>query len=294
MSFIDVFYTSDDGLRLYARDYPGPAPDAPCVVCMPGLTRNSKDFAALAESLSDEYRVICPDQRGRGRSEIDPKPEQYRPDRYAQDMRRMLDVMGIERVALIGTSLGGLMALILMVHDSARVVGAVLNDIGPEVDPRGTARIASYVGKLAPVKTWDEAIQRTADINGPSFPEFTRAEWEDMTANTFHLVDNVPVADYDPAISKGIAQGTATPDLWPLFETLAEKAILVIRGELSDILAHETLVEMHRRMPHIGSVEIERVGHAPTLNEPHSRVAIRAFLAQTLQADSPGVKAQQE
>src|SRR5436190_858003 len=145
MNYVDVFYKSNDdngGLRLYARDYPGPNRDAPAILCLPGLTRNSKDFAALADILSREWRVICPDQRGRGRSQRDPDPARYHPERYVQDMRTLLDLLGVSSVVLIGTSLGGLMAMILMALEGNRARAAVINDVGPEVDPRGLARIA--------------------------------------------------------------------------------------------------------------------------------------------------------
>ena len=282
MSYIDVFHTSDDGLRLYARDYPGPVADAPCVLCLAGLTRNSKDFAGLAAILNKEYRVICPDQRGRGRSAYDPQPERYRPERYAQDMLGLLGALGIKRTAIIGTSLGGLMAIMMMTRDANGIACAVLNDVGPEVDPRGVARIAAYVGKLAPVTNWEGAVQRTEDINGPAFPAFSDADWQAVAANTFRLEDGVPVADYDPAISKGVAEGTAAPNLWPFFQLLAEKPMMVIRGELSDILSSETLAEMGRRMPHVAKVQIEGVGHAPTLNEEKALTSIQQFLRKIM------------
>ena len=129
MNYADVFYRSDDGLRLYARDYPGPHGDAPAILCLPGLTRNSKDFATLAESLRITHRVICPDQRGRGRSERDTDATHYHPERYVEDMRRLLNLLGISRVILIGTSLGGLMAMIMMATDPARIDAAVINDV---------------------------------------------------------------------------------------------------------------------------------------------------------------------
>lgn len=279
MEYIDVFYTSDDGLRLYARDYPGPA-GAPCVLCLPGLTRNSKDFAALAEDLSRSYRVICPDQRGRGRSARDPQPERYRPERYVLDMLRLLDVLGVESVSLVGTSLGGLMAILLMSQAPERIRAAVLNDVGPEIDPRGIARISAYVGKLAPVTTWEGAVARSAQINGQAFPHYRDADWQAMARSTYVMVDGVPVSDYDPAISQGVASGSAAPNLWPLFEHCARHPMLAIRGETSDILAAATLEQMAQRMAQLTAVTIGGVGHAPMLDEPDAREAIRRFLAE--------------
>lgn len=277
MHYVDIFYKSDDQLRLYARDYRHADPDAPVLLCLPGLTRNSKDFAGLAEHLGGDYRLVCPDQRGRGRSERDPQPERYRPDRYVADMWRLLDTLGVARVGIIGTSLGGLMAMLMAAQEPQRVDALVLNDVGPEIDPRGIARIAGYVGKLAPVRTWDEALQRSIDINGQAFPDHQATDWRAMAASSYVEEDGVPVHDYDPAIAQGLAS-TAAPVLWPLFEALGGTPLLVIRGEHSDILSEETVAAMRERLPQVATAQITRVGHAPTLNEAQSRRAIDAFL----------------
>lgn len=278
MNYIDVFYQSDDGLRLYARDYPGPAPDAPVILCLPGLTRNSKDFAVLADDLRQTHRVICPDQRGRGRSARDADASRYRPDQYAQDMRVLLNVLEISAVIVIGTSLGGLMAILMMATDPQRIQAAVLNDVGAEVDPRGIARIAGYVGKTAPANNWEEAAEQTAITNGAAFPDFNSNDWHAMARDLYVQEGRVPVLDYDPAIALGLATGTAAPILWPLFSMLDKKPMLVIRGEVSDILSVETLAEMSRRLPHLISLTVPRRGHAPTLNETAARDAIAQFL----------------
>jgi pimeloyl-ACP methyl ester carboxylesterase len=278
MNYIDVFYQSDDGLRLYARDYPGPAPHTPVILCLPGLTRNSKDFAELANSLQQRYRVICPDQRGRGRSARDVDASHYNPGQYALDMRTLLNLLHIPEVAVIGTSLGGMMAMLMIASDPARIKAAVLNDIGPEIDPRGVARIAGYVGKTAPASNWDEAAQQTALTNGAAFPDFTSKEWRAMSHDLYVQEGTVPVLDYDPAIAQGLAAGTATPNLWPLFEMIREKPMLVVRGEVSDILSFETLAEMSQRLPQMISLTVPRRGHAPTLREPEAHAAISQFL----------------
>lgn len=278
MNYIDVFYQSNDGLRLYARDYPGPAADAPVILCLPGLTRNSKDFAALANDFQHTHRVICPDQRGRGRSARDPDAARYRPDQYALDMITLLNVLEIQVVVAIGTSLGGLMAILMMASNPQRIRAAVLNDIGPEIDPHGVARIAGYVGKTAAPGSWDEAVSQTAHTNGEAFPDFTARDWQAMARDLYIQEGRAPVLDYDPAIAQGLASGSATPNLWPLFEMLHEKSMLVIRGEISDILSAATLAEMSRRLPRLVSTNISGRGHAPTLNEPDARAAIEKFL----------------
>lgn len=278
MNYIDVFYQSEDGLRLYARDYPGPVPDAPVILCLPGLTRNSKDFAVLAGDFQQTHRVICPDQRGRGRSARDTDATRYRPDQYAKDMCVLLNVLEIPKVVVIGTSLGGLMAILMMASDPHRIRAAVLNDIGAEVDPRGVARIAGYVGKTAPADSWDDAARQTAITNGAAFPDFNSDDWHAMARDLYVQEGRTPVLDYDPAIAQGFATGTAAPTLWPLFGMLGKKPMLVIRGEVSDILSVETLAEMSRRLPHLVSLTITRRGHAPTLGEPGARDAIAQFL----------------
>lgn len=278
MNYIDVFYQSDDGLRLYARDYPGPTVDAPVILCMPGLTRNSKDFSDLANELQQSRRVICADQRGRGRSARDTDPSRYHPGRYARDMRTLLDVLHIPRLVVIGTSLGGLMALLLMASEPQRIQAAVLNDIGPEIDPRGVARIAAYVGKTAPATTWDEAARQTMLINGEALADFNNDNWHAMARDLYVQEGSAPILDYDPAIAEGVNAGTAAPNLWPLFDSVGERPMLVIRGQTSDILSMETLAEMSRRLPQLISLNIAGRGHAPTLNEPNARLAISRFL----------------
>ena len=279
MNYVDVFFRSEDNLRLYARDYPGPEADSPTILCLPGLTRNSKDFAELADELQKNYRVICPDQRGRGRSARDPDATHYHPQQYVADMCMLLDVLGISKVIVIGTSLGGLMAIVMMATDAKRIHAAVLNDVGPEVDPHGIERIAGYVGKTTPVPDWRTAAEQTAHINGVAFPDYEAADWRAMAQRLYVQEGITPVLDYDPAIALGVNSGTAAPNLWPLFDAVGATPILVIRGETSDILSAETLAEMTRRMPHIMVQIVPNRGHAPTLSELTARMAIRKFLA---------------
>lgn len=278
MNYIDVFYPSAAGLRLYARDYPGPTAQSPVILCLPGLTRNSKDFAQLADELQQTHRVICPDQRGRGRSARDTDASRYRPDQYARDMITLLNLLNIPELIIIGTSLGGLMAIMMLGAAPARIKAVVLNDIGPEVDPRGIARIAGYVGKSVVANNWEEAAQQTALINGAAFPDYVSGDWHAMARELYVQEGNLPVLDYDPLIAQGIVAGTATPNLWPLFDKVGETPMLVIRGQTSDVLSVETLAEMTHRLPHLTSVTIACCGHAPTLNEPDARIAIRRFL----------------
>jgi pimeloyl-ACP methyl ester carboxylesterase len=280
-----VYYHSEDGLRLYARDYPcrdTSVVSPETILCMHGLTRNSADFAGLAAHLSERYRVIVVDNRGRGRSEYDDNMANYTPTTYVRDMFTLLDQLGIDRVILCGTSMGGLMSFIMTALQPQRVRGLIINDICPEIDPRGLERIKRYVGESAPVSTWDEAIAQARAINEIAFPDFTDAEWEEFARGLYREDHGVPVLAYDLAISQPIndaASGAVPPDLWPLFEAITATPMLVIRGEISDILAPASVITMREKKPDLEFVEVPNRGHAPTLNEPVARCAIDSFLS---------------
>lgn len=286
--YLQRYYRSDDGLRLAARDYPGPGPGAPVLLCLPGLTRNCRDFEGLACELGRHYRVICPDQRGRGLSERDPDPARYRPDRYVADMFTLLDLLGVAQCSVIGTSLGGLMAMLMAALQPARLRAVVLNDVGPELEPRGVARIQAYVraapGDAAgggPVDARIEAaLARLRAINAAQYPDFGEHDWLQLFMATHVIEGERALADFDPAIARGLEGGSAAPQLWPLFEALRGRPVLVLRGALSDILSAETVAEMQHRMPTLRALEIEGRGHAPTLDEPAARAAIAALLSE--------------
>lgn len=283
MTYRDYRYRSVCGrLELAARDYPAADPAAPALVMMHGLTRNSADFEPLAAHLAGRYRLIVPDQRGRGLSGWDPDPAQYRPDVYAQDMLALLDGLGIARAGLIGTSMGGLMALVMNALRPGLASAIVFNDIGPVLDPAGLARIQGYVGPAGAMADWAAAAARCRAINAPAFPDFGGADWAAFARRTCRENPDGSVSfAYDPAISDSIAGDdpqTVPADLWPLWELLGDVPVLVVRGALSDLLSAETEQEMARR--HAGpyaSVEVPRVGHAPILDEPVALAAIKAF-----------------
>jgi pimeloyl-ACP methyl ester carboxylesterase len=281
LSYRDRRYRSADGrLTLFARDYPG---DGAPLLLMHGLSRNSADFEPLAAHLAGSYRLIVADQRGRGRSDHDPEPANYRPDIYAADMWALLDSLEIERAGLIGTSMGGLMAMIMGATRADRVPAIVLNDVGPEIMTEGLDRIRSYVGGGSVLRDWDEAADRCAAINGQAFPDFGRADWLAFARRTCtERPEGGIVFAYDPAISssvQGAEPATVPPDLWPLWDMLSDIPILLIRGGLSDLLSGDTAAEMGRR--HRGPftrIDIPNRGHAPLLDEPPAVAAIREFL----------------
>lgn len=278
-----IWYHSSDNLKLYARDY-GSHGAPLTLLCMHGLTRNSADFEDLCDSLKEDYRLVVPDQRGRGLSANDPHPANYHPGTYAQDMFTLIDHLQLSNLVLIGTSLGGLMAMIMTALRPGLVRGVVLNDIGPVVEPAGLARIKSYVGKTAPARTWQDAVATAKLINGAAFPDYSDADWERFAARVYEVrPDGTPRFRYDPAISQPMAADdtNAVPaDLWPVFAALANVPTLVVRGALSDILGAATVAEMKRRKPDLQTVEVPRVGHAPTLSEPEAFSTLESFLAR--------------
>lgn len=283
-NYRDVYYESTDGLRLYARDYSAREPVAAereTLLCLHGLTRNSADFAGLADHLSERFRVLAVDNRGRGLSDYDPQPANYTPAVYVQDMFTLLDELQLERVILCGTSMGGLMSFMMAAMQPERVSSLIINDIGPEVDPAGLARIKGYVGSTAPVRTWSDALAQVKAINASAFPDFSEQQWETFARGVYSQDNGELRLAYDPAIAEPMAEGESNavpPDLWPLFDVAAQKPMLVVRGEHSDILSMDCVDEMRRRCPELVFQSVRNRGHAPMLTEPEALAAIDAFL----------------
>lgn len=274
-------YRSSDGLDLFYRDYGDHASPGVPVICIPGLTRNSRDFDALAQRLSADRRVICPDLRGRGYSARDPNYVNYAPGTYVRDVLTLLDHLGIDRVVSIGTSLGGIITMVIAGARPGLLAGAVLNDIGPVVGP-GIARIQSYTGKAEPVATWDEAVAQAKLVYGPALPDLTDAEWLAFARRGYREdEDGVPRLDYDPRIGDAIREAPAPAgDPWPLFLRLKDTPTVAIRGALSDILEQEPFEDMGRRKPDTVLVTVPNRGHVPLLDEPEAAAAIDALLAR--------------
>lgn len=283
-----IGFDAPDGLRLAARVWPGPGADAPTVLCLHGLTRNGRDFELLAQALSARWRVVAPDQRGRGRSAYDPEPLHYNAGVQVADTFALLDRLGVARCAVVGTSMGALMGVAMANLQPGRVAGLVLNDAGPDVDPRGLARIAGYVGQGGPVATWAEAATALQAIHGVSYPTYGEADWLRMARATYVEDAGGLRPDYDPNLAHafGVASG-AGPDMWPAFEVCARMPTLVIRGALSDILARETAEKMAARFG-AATVEIADRGHAPDLSEPDALAAILQFLDRDDVRSVPG------
>ncbi|MFY7836179.1 MAG: alpha/beta fold hydrolase [Novosphingobium sp.] len=281
-TYEDRYWTSSDGLRLHFRNYDGDSTRPP-VICLPGLTRNARDFEDLAASLGGKWRVICPEMRGRGDSDYAKDPMTYTPLHYLQDVEALLAQEGIDRFVSIGTSLGGLLTMLLAISNPQRIAGAVLNDVGPEVSPAGLERIRGYVGQGRNFETWMHAARALQESSGDVYPDWDITQWLRYAKRIMVLGTGGRIAfDYDMKIAEPFeAPEGATPqvDMWPMFDALATRPLTVLRGQNSDILTAETAAKMATR-PGVELVTLPRIGHAPTLDEPESVAAIESLLAR--------------
>lgn len=281
----DHYWWSHDGVRLHARVYPGPesSDDAPPILCMPGLARNARDFEALAPHVAQYRKVIVIEFRGRGESAYAKDPMTYVPLTYVQDVVALLDELGIERFATIGTSLGGLVSMLMAASLPGRIVGAVLNDVGPELQAAGIERIRDYIGAGGSQPTWMHAARAFAELNGAIYPGYGIHDWLRLTKRTHKLTpEGRIVTDYDKQIAAPLRVpngGDAGVDLWPAYRALGGVPVLVLRGALSDILARGAAEKMAAELAQARFVEVPGVGHAPTMDEPEARAAIDAWVA---------------
>lgn len=286
-AYRDGYFTSQDDLRLHYRDYGDVASEAVPVLCLAGLTRNSRDFNALACHLAARRRVLALDYRGRGLSAFDPDPGNYRPETLIGDIGDLLTIANCHRIVVIGTSLGGVLAMGMGAARPSALAGVVLNDIGPEIDIQGLDRIRSYVGQEAVPESIEAGARQLAQMMGRAYPDFTEDDWLAEARARYRPDASGRLAlEYDPNIAKPLAAGAAAaPDFWPLFGTLAQVPVLVIRGALSDILSEATLERMRREKPDLQCVTVPNRGHVPLLSEPVCLTEIQTFLAALDPAD---------
>jgi pimeloyl-ACP methyl ester carboxylesterase len=276
----EYWFESFDGLKLFSRVYPGPSAAAPLVLCLHGLMRNSRDFEDLATHLASRYRVIVPDVRGRGLSARDHEPANYQLPVYLQDLVTLLGGLGARRLSAIGTSMGGLLAMLLAVRESGLVDAIVLNDIGPELDRAGLERIRGYAGRSPPVANWAQAAAVVRGIYASEWPNLSPARWDKIARASYREdAHGVPQADADPAIGEQMrSSARAAADVWPLWAALGALPVLAIRGAHSDILSPATLARMQQEKPDLQVLSVADRGHAPLLDEPECVRAIDAFL----------------
>ena len=282
---LTFFVKTDDGLSLFVRDYvPGSPADELPVICLHGLTRNSADFEEVAPMIAETgRRVITMDMRGRGRSESDSNPANYRPDVYARDVIGVMNALNIPQAVFIGTSMGGIITMLVAVMAPGRFAASVLNDIGPELDPSGLARIMAYVGKGKPLPSWESMVTAIRETQSKAFPNADNGFWHVFARRVAReLPDGRVEFAYDPkiALAFGTAPAKPAPSMAPMFKALASKPVLVIRGALSDLLSPEGVLGMRAIKPDLFTAEVPGVGHAPTLEEPTAQRALVEFLGR--------------
>jgi pimeloyl-ACP methyl ester carboxylesterase len=278
--YTDGWWESSDGLRLHYRDYAGPKNRLP-ILCFPGLTRNARDFEPVAERFAGEWRMICVDLRGRGESMAAADAAQYNPLTYLGDLEALLVALKIKRFVAFGTSLGGILTMLLAAAKPGRVAGALLNDIGPVLEPGGLNRIRGFVGRAQVWPTWIHAARGIAEMQGSAYPDYGLMDWLAMAKRTCRLTSQGRITlDYDMRIAEPIRADVDAPaaDLWPQYAALGDAPVTILRGELSDLLSADTAKAMVKKLPNAKLVTIPRVGHTPALDEPASVKAMTALL----------------
>ena len=284
--YTDGYWWSPDGLRLHYRDYAGGADGRPPLLCLPGLTRNARDFEPLAARLAGEWRLICPNMRGRSESAYAKDAMTYVPLTYLQDISRLLTDLAIPRFVAIGTSLGGIITMLIAATHREWLAGALLNDVGPVLEEEGLARIRGYVGVGQSHPTWVHAARALAEANAGTYPRYGLEEWLAMAKRLYRLNSGGRIVlDYDMKIAEPIrAMGSeAGVDMWPVMRAFSGIPTLLLRGARSDLLSEATAQRMAGEIGESSELAtVTDVGHAPMLDEPESVAAIDRLLARVL------------
>lgn len=268
------FFTTSDGLSLAYRDQGAGAP----LLCLAGLTRNSADFEAMANLLPDT-RIIRQDYRGRGRSDRDREFRNYNPATEARDAVELLDHLGLKSVPILGTSRGGIVAMVIAATRKDRISGVILNDIGPDIERTGLERIAEYLGRQPSARTIEEAARDTA-ASSVGFRNVPHERWVEECRCRYDFENGRPRLNYDPKLRDAVLSTFSAdpPDLWPYFDALEGIPVGLIRGANSDLLSAETVEKMRSRRPDIAVLDVPDRGHCPFLDEPECTDFIRHFL----------------
>ncbi|WP_208347587.1 alpha/beta fold hydrolase [Pseudaestuariivita rosea] len=271
-------FKTSDGLSLYYRDQGTGLP----VLCLAGLTRNGDDFQPVVDHFADQVRVIRLDSRGRGRSDYTDY-HSYSIIQESRDAMALLDHLGLDRAAILGTSRGGLIAMSLAVAHPDRLLGVMLNDIGPEIDAQGLAVIMDYLGNRPGYKDFTEAAQQLQIKQAKRFPGVTLDQWGQYARNIWVQADDGLDLRYDPLLRRAVLEQSATgalPDLWPLYTAVTKVPHGLIRGQNSDILSAETAKKMCQIAENTVYAEVPDRGHVPFLNEPQAIAAITEWIGQ--------------
>ena len=270
-------FTTSDGLTLDWQEEGAGLP----VLCLPGLTRNGSDFDEFAAALGGRFRLIRLTLRGRGRSDRDPEWKNYNVEIEARDVLEFLDFLGLSKVTIVGTSRGGLIAMLLAATAKARLSGVLLNDIGPVLDPEGLAAIMGYLGVPPTARTHVAAAFALEERMGARFPFLSPGKWLSLSERWFEATPEGLALPYDPRLRDALeAAAGPAPDMWPLFDALSGLPVAVVRGANSDLLSADTVAEMARRHPGLIVAEIPERGHVPFLDEPDAQAAFDALMAE--------------
>lgn len=288
-AFRNLYWWSADGIKLHARDYGSEAtnPSRPPILCLPGLTRNARDYEALAARLAGEWRVVAVDFRGRGESGYAKDPMTYTPITYVADVEALLAELGIKRAVVVGTSLGGIVTMLLAARSPQRLAAAVINDVGPEIDAAGLQRIRSYVGRASSFPTWMHAARAVAESSAGLYPGWQIEDWLAMAKRLYRVTGTGRVVlDYDLKIADPFrVPGAETgPDMWGALAGLREVPTLLVRGALSDVLSAATAERMASVLPEAEVLTVPGVGHAPTLAEPAVGAPLDRLLQRALES----------
>jgi pimeloyl-ACP methyl ester carboxylesterase len=276
----DGWWTTGDGLKLHYRDYAG-GEARPPIICIPGLTRNARDFEGVADRLAGEWRLLCVELRGRGLSDYARDPMTYGPPVYWQDLEALIAALALKRFILFGTSLGGLITMLLAMADNRRIAGALLNDIGPVIEEKGLDHIRSYVGRSQNWPTWLHAARHLCEAQRDRYPDWDIGQWLVYAKRLCKLTPGGRIVfDYDMRISEPFRAPSADTgfDLWSAFAGLDGIPSLVVHGEISDLLSRDTVERMLAENRAMEAVTVPRTGHAPTLDEPEAEEAIDRLL----------------
>ncbi len=280
-----VFLSSPDGLRLHARCYGRPSATALPVVCLPGLARTAEDFKKLAITLASDAerprRVIALDYRGRGLSDYDRNPDNYSFQTELADVLAVMTALDVMPAVIVGTSRGGILAMLLATVRPSALAGVVLNDIGPVIEPKGLMRIRGYVGKLPQPRSFEEGGEILRRLFSAQFPKLTQEDWLASAHRAFKKQDGALVPTYDVRLMKtleGINFEKPFPPLWKEFGALAHVPVMCVRGANSDLLSPETVEAMRARHGGMEVLEVPDQGHAPLLVEADVIAHLAAFI----------------
>jgi len=283
----DIFFRSQDDLLLHVRCYGGQDLPGRPLLCLPGLTRTARDFHSLAVALATHPAhprpVYCADYRGRGESEWDKDWRNYSAYIELLDVVSFLTLRGLDNIAVLGTSRGGIIALLLAVLRPSAIGCLIMNDIGPVIETAGLARIMGYAGKIPVPRDWGEANAMVREMNKRHFTALDDETWEAMTHQLFNEKDGKPAAAYDPNVGKALSEvdiAKPVPTMWEHFDALLNKPVMVLRGEQSDILSAATVKDMQARHPNLTSALIRNEGHSPLLMDRFTQRLIADFLSE--------------